>query len=61
MLLSSGGHVNPAVTLGVVIAGGCDWLVGIFYVIFQLAGSVVGTVFAWVGFTFPALISKRYL
>ncbi|ELT87904.1 hypothetical protein CAPTEDRAFT_184073 [Capitella teleta] len=42
----SGGHVNPAVTLGVVIGGGCEVFVGLLYIIFQLLGGVFGAALA---------------
>ncbi|XP_035695470.1 aquaporin-8-like isoform X5 [Branchiostoma floridae] len=41
----SGGHLNPAVTLGITIAGGVTWLQGICYVISQLLGAMVGAAF----------------
>jgi len=41
----SGGHFNPAVTLGIGIAGGIHWLKAILYVIFQLLGGFIGALF----------------
>ncbi|CAH1273790.1 AQP8 [Branchiostoma lanceolatum] len=41
----SGGHLNPAVTLGITIAGGVTVLQGICYVISQLLGAMVGAAF----------------
>jgi len=38
----SGGHVNPAVTFGAVIAGRMKLTTGILYVGAQLAGAVIG-------------------
>jgi aquaporin TIP len=37
----SGGHVNPAVTLGLALGGQMTILTGIFYWIAQLLGSIV--------------------
>nr|AFP49894.1 aquaporin 2a [Glossina morsitans morsitans] len=39
----SGGHVNPAVTLGMLVAGRVSLLRAILYVIFQCLGSIAGT------------------
>jgi len=38
----SGGHINPAVTFGLVIAGKCSVLQGCLNVIAQLLGSILG-------------------
>nr|BDI24355.1 aquaporin-3 [Peronia verruculata] len=38
----SGGHLNPAVTLGIWFAGGISWLQAPFYIISQLVGSILG-------------------
>jgi aquaporin Z len=37
----SGGHYNPAVTLGVTLRGRCDWKDAIPYMIAQVAGALV--------------------
>ncbi|KAH8280285.1 hypothetical protein KR018_001595, partial [Drosophila ironensis] len=39
----SGGHVNPAVTAGMLIAGRISFLRAILYVVFQCLGAIVGT------------------
>lgn len=39
----SGGHLNPAVTLGLAIGGNITILTGIFYWIAQLLGSIVAS------------------
>jgi len=41
----SGGHLNPAVTLGVTLSGGIGPLKALFYVISQLLGAVIGSCF----------------
>jgi len=41
----SGGHFNPAVTLGVTISGAIHPLRAIFYVFFQLLGGFIGALF----------------
>ncbi|XP_074648611.1 aquaporin-8-like [Tubulanus polymorphus] len=38
----SGGHFNPAVTLGAALSGGIKPIVAICYVLFQLGGSIIG-------------------
>jgi glycerol uptake facilitator-like aquaporin len=38
----SGGHMNPAVTVGVLVAGAMDAAAAIFYVISQLLGGMAG-------------------
>lgn len=45
----SGGHFNPAVTLGVTISGGNPIVVSIFYFLAQMLGGMVGAAFALVG------------
>ncbi|MEV5599034.1 MIP/aquaporin family protein [Streptomyces sp. NPDC052496] len=43
----SGGHLNPAVTLGSAVAGGTPWSKVPLYVAAQLVGAVLGAVLAW--------------
>ncbi|MFE6689321.1 MIP/aquaporin family protein [Streptomyces sp. NPDC057743] len=43
----SGGHLNPAVTLGSAVAGGTPWAQVPLYVLAQLVGAVLGAVLAW--------------
>ena len=40
--LHSGGHLNPAVTLGVLVAGGVNILAALVYFIAQMTGGIVG-------------------
>lgn len=42
ILIASGGHLNPAVTLGVFIAGGINVLAVVLYWIAQIIGAVLG-------------------
>ncbi|XP_039955618.1 aquaporin AQPAe.a isoform X1 [Bactrocera neohumeralis] len=39
----SGGHVNPAVTVGLLVAGRVSVLRAVLYIIFQCLGSIAGT------------------
>jgi len=39
----SGGHVNPAVTMGMLIAGRISVLRAMFYIVFQCLGAIAGT------------------
>lgn len=43
----SGGHINPAVTLGVAMQGGVPWRDVPWYVTGQVAGGFLGAVAAW--------------
>ena len=40
----SGGYLNPAITLGQVFRGKMDWQVGVWYIICQSLGAVVGVI-----------------
>lgn len=40
--MSSGGHFNPAVTLGVLLAGGINVVASLCYFLVQLVGGIVG-------------------
>lgn len=44
----SGGHFNPAVTLGLAVAGRTNWRLVPGYIASQLVGGVVGTLILWV-------------
>lgn len=44
----SGGHFNPAVTLGAAIAGGIKWLHALYYVIAQLIGGLLAALILYV-------------
>ncbi|KAA6223307.1 aquaporin family protein [Streptomyces albofaciens JCM 4342] len=43
----SGGHLNPAVTLGSAVAGGTEWSKVPLYMAAQMAGALLGAVLAW--------------
>ncbi|MFI9048629.1 MIP/aquaporin family protein [Streptomyces sp. NPDC053427] len=43
----SGGHLNPAVTLGSAVAGGTAWSKVPLYILAQIVGALIGAVLAW--------------
>ncbi|MEU9504239.1 MIP/aquaporin family protein [Streptomyces sp. NPDC048196] len=43
----SGGHLNPAVTVGSAVAGGTPWSKVPVYVLAQVVGAAIGAVLAW--------------
>ena len=43
----SGGHVNPAVTLALMITQACPVLDGLVYIVCQFAGAVLGSAMVW--------------
>ncbi|KIZ14998.1 MIP/aquaporin family protein [Streptomyces natalensis] len=43
----SGGHLNPAVTVGSAVAGGTAWSKVPLYILAQLVGALLGAVLAW--------------
>ena len=45
MFFFSGGHFNPAVTLGVTLAGALSPVLAVGYFISQLVGAVLGAAF----------------
>ncbi len=44
----SGAHINPAVTLGLALAGKFAWVKVLGFIAAQVAGAFTGAVFAWV-------------
>ncbi|WP_420420766.1 MIP/aquaporin family protein [Simkania sp.] len=44
---ATGGHINPAVTFGLAIAGKTPWALTPFYFIGQLLGAMVGALLVW--------------
>ena len=49
----SGGHVNPAVTLGLAITGRFPWRFVPAYLVAQLVGAVLGALATWATFGDP--------
>jgi len=47
----SGGHVNPDVTAGMLVAGRISLIRAFFYVVFQCLGAIAGTAAVKVGIT----------
>ena len=43
----SGAHLNPAVSIGLAVAGKFDWSLVLEYVIAQFIGAMLGAFFAW--------------
>jgi glycerol uptake facilitator protein len=43
----SGAHINPAVTLGLAVAGSFDWVDVPSYLLAQLLGAMIGAVVIW--------------
>ncbi|UQA96832.1 MIP/aquaporin family protein [Streptomyces halobius] len=43
----SGGHLNPAVTVGSAVADGTEWSKVPLYVLAQMVGALIGAVLAW--------------
>lgn len=44
---SSGAHINPAVTLGMAIAGKTAWSDVPFYLLGQIVGAIIGAMLCW--------------
>ena len=44
----SGGHFNPAITLGLIIVKKIDWTSAIFYIMAQFLGAIVGAGFIFI-------------
>src|SRR3712207_8610681 len=44
---ATGGHINPAVTIGLAIAGKTEWSQVPWYLIGQFLGAFTGAVLAW--------------
>ncbi|WP_339885197.1 MIP/aquaporin family protein [Polaribacter vadi] len=43
----SGAHLNPAVSIGLAVAGKFDWSLVLEYVVAQFIGAMLGAFFAW--------------
>ena len=46
----SGAHLNPAVTVGLAVAGNFDWGMVPGYIIAQIVGAFIGAVLVWLGY-----------
>src|SRR5215218_10396755 len=46
----SGGHINPAFTLGAAVVGALDWALVPGYIIAQFLGAFVGGVIVWLAY-----------
>lgn len=44
----SGAHLNPAVTIGLAVAGKFSWIKVIPYIVAQIIGSILGSALVWV-------------
>jgi glycerol uptake facilitator protein len=44
----SGAHLNPAVTLGLAIAGKFAWNKVLYYILAQVIGSILGSIIVWI-------------
>jgi len=45
----SGGHFNPAVSVGAAVSGRIAWVEAGFYVIAQIVGAIIGALILWIG------------
>lgn len=52
----SGGHFNPAVTLGVFIAGDIHYMLALGYFVSQILGGLIGA-----GFTRVSIFKRKIL
>lgn len=47
---ASGGHINPAVTLGFCLAGKTAWNLFPLYVLSQMLGAILGAILVWLSY-----------
>jgi glycerol uptake facilitator protein len=45
---SSGGHLNPAVTIAMAVAGNFDWMDVPLYILAQMMGAMLGALVVWI-------------
>lgn len=56
----SGAHINPAVTIGLAVAGKFDWAQVFPYVIAQIVGGGLGALFVWIFYRHHYAITPDY-
>ncbi len=47
---ASGGHLNPAVTIGLAVEGSFDWALVPLYILAQFTGAMLGAVIVWLSY-----------
>jgi glycerol uptake facilitator protein len=47
---ASGGHLNPAVTIGLAVEGSFDWALVPSYILAQFIGAMLGAVIVWASY-----------
>ena len=47
---ASGGHLNPAVTIGLAVEGSFDWALVPSYILAQFIGAMIGAVIVWASY-----------
>jgi glycerol uptake facilitator protein len=47
---ASGGHLNPAVTIGLAVEGSFDWALVPSYLLAQFTGAMIGAVIVWLSY-----------
>jgi len=47
---ASGGHLNPAVTIGLAVEGSFDWALVPSYILAQFTGAMIGAVIVWLSY-----------
>ncbi len=55
----SGGHFNPAITLGSAVAGRTEWKYVLPYIVAQVAGAILGVAILWVAISGHSQIGEQ--